>query len=313
MRRACGQASVLGALRLTRPSNHPSNARSKFVYTCAQELRVGIFRQTAKNVERGIMRSIRFWTNTVTALALLSSASLCAQEAAVPSQQATPAAPQVPAPNAQGAAQPAAEGSAVGQEQSKTVLFEGTPVRLRLTREVSSANAQVGDAVNFDVVEDVRLGNVAVIPKGSHALGKITTVVPKRRMGRAGKLDMSVEYVRLPSGERLKLSGAPEKSGNGHQGRMAGAMVATSIIIWPAAPFFLFMHGKDITIPAGQEVTVYTADDFDLPKARAGDTSPVAPAAAPATTNPAAPAPSSTAPVSAPAPANVVSVPPAHQ
>ena len=82
------------------------------------------------------------------------------------------------------------------QEQSTTVLFEGTPVRLRLSREVSSANAQVGDAVNFDVVEDVRLGNVAVIAKGSHALGKITTVVPKRRMGRAGKLDMSVEYVR---------------------------------------------------------------------------------------------------------------------
>src|SRR5258708_28226350 len=50
MRRACGQASVLGALELTRPSN----ARSKLVYTCAQQLRVGIFRQTAKNVERGI-------------------------------------------------------------------------------------------------------------------------------------------------------------------------------------------------------------------------------------------------------------------
>jgi hypothetical protein len=309
MRRACGQASVLGTLELTGPSNQPSNAGSKFVYTCARIEGAGDFSANCQQRGKRVMRSIRFWTNTVTALALLSSASLCAQEAAVPSQQATPAAPQVPAPNAQGAAQPAA----VGQEQSKTVLFEGTPVRLRLTREVSSANAQVGDAVNFDVVEDVRLGNVAVIPKGSHALAKITTVVPKRRMGRAGKLDMSVEYVRLPSGEKLRLSGAPEKSGNGHQGRMAGAMVVTGIIVWPAAPFFLFMHGKDITIPAGQEVAVYTAEDYDLPKARAGDTSPVAPAAAPATTNPAAPAPSSTVPVSAPAPANTDSVPPAHQ
>src|ERR1700732_4867750 len=36
MRRACGQASVLGALELTRPFHHPSNARSKFVYTCAR-------------------------------------------------------------------------------------------------------------------------------------------------------------------------------------------------------------------------------------------------------------------------------------
>src|SRR5258708_8090429 len=103
---------------------------------------------------------------------------------------------------------------------------------------------------------------------------------------------MSVEYVRLPSGERLKLSGAPEKSGNGHQGRMAGAMVATGIIIWPAAPFFLFMHGKDITIPAGQEVTGYTGDDSELPKSRAGDTSPAPPAPTPPTTTPPSPAPS---------------------
>lgn len=259
------------------------------------------------------MRSIRFWTNTVTALALLVSASLCAQEAPVPSQQATPAAPQVPAPNAQGAASPSPQGSAVGQEQSKTVLFEGTPVRLRLTKEVSSENAQVGDAVNFDTLEDVRLGDVVVIPKASHALGKVTTVVPKRRMGRAGKLDMSIEYVRLPSGEKLPLSGAPEKSGKGHQGRMTGAMVATGIIVWPAAPFFLLMHGKDVTIPSGQEVTVYTADDYDLAKAKAGDTSSVAPAATPAAANQAAAAPPATAPASAPAPSNVSSVTPAHQ
>jgi hypothetical protein len=171
----------------------------------------------------------------------------------------------------------------------------------------------VGDAVNFDTLEDVRLGDVVVIPKGSHALGKVTTVVPKRRMGRAGKLDMSIEYVRLPLGERLPLSGAPEKSGKGHQGRMTGAMVATGIIVWPAAPFFLLMHGKDVTIPSGQEVTVYTANDYDIAKARAVDTSPVAPAAAPAATNPAAPAPSSTAPASAPDPSNIGSVTPAHQ
>jgi hypothetical protein len=171
---------------------------------------------------------------------------------------------------------------------------------LRLTKEVSSANAQVGDAVNFDAIDDVRLGDVLVIPKGSHALGKVTTVVPKRHMGRPGKLDISVEYVRLPSGEKLPLSGSPEKSGGGHQARMAGAMVATSIIVWPAAPFFLFMHGKDITIPSGQEVAVYTAEDYDIAKAKAAETPSTAPAAAPPTATPAPPA--TALPASAPAP-----------
>jgi hypothetical protein len=50
---------------------------------------------------------------------------------------------------------------------------------------------------------------------------------------------------------------------------MTGAMVATSIVFFPAAPLFLFMHGKDITIPKGHEVTVYTNTDYDTAKLRA--------------------------------------------
>jgi hypothetical protein len=49
---------------------------------------------------------------------------------------------------------------------------------------------------------------------------------------------------------------------------MTGAMVATGILFFPAAPLFLFMHGKDITIPKGHEITVYTNTDFDLSKSK---------------------------------------------
>lgn len=36
---------------------------------------------------------------------------------------------------------------------------------------------------------------------------------------------------------------------------MTAAMVATSIVFFPPAPLFLFIKGKDITIPKGTEVT----------------------------------------------------------
>jgi activator of HSP90 ATPase len=45
---------------------------------------------------------------------------------------------------------------------------------------------------------------------------------------------------------------------------MVGGMVATSLVFFPAAPFFLFMHGKDITIPKGTEVTAYINGDMKL-------------------------------------------------
>ena len=45
---------------------------------------------------------------------------------------------------------------------------------------------------------------------------------------------------------------------------MTGAIVATAIVFFPAAPLFLFMKGKDITIPKGTEITAYVNGDVPL-------------------------------------------------
>ncbi|HLJ50501.1 MAG TPA: hypothetical protein VKU01_31025 [Bryobacteraceae bacterium] len=168
------------------------------------------------------------------------------------------------------------------QPVSKTILPEGTPVRMRINRTVSSADAQTGDNIDFETLDDVQLGDAIVIPKGSTAMATVTEAVPKRRMARGGKLNMNIDYVRLPSSEKLPLRGIQNVKGGGHTGAMTGAMVATSIVFFPAAPLFLFMHGKDITIPKGHEVTVYTNTDYDTSKAKPPTTTSVAaPAPAP--------------------------------
>jgi hypothetical protein len=45
---------------------------------------------------------------------------------------------------------------------------------------------------------------------------------------------------------------------------MTGAIVATSIVFFPAAPLFLLIKGKDITIPKGTEITAYINGDVPL-------------------------------------------------
>lgn len=45
---------------------------------------------------------------------------------------------------------------------------------------------------------------------------------------------------------------------------MTAGIVATSLVFFPAAPFFLFMHGKDISIPKGTEITAYVNGDLKL-------------------------------------------------
>ena len=79
---------------------------------------------------------------------------------------------------------------------------------------------------------------------------------------------MNIDYVQLVSGEKVSLRATKGGKGGNHTGAMTGAIVATSIVFFPAAPFFLFMHGKDITIPKGTEITAYVAGDTPLDQSR---------------------------------------------
>ena len=64
------------------------------------------------------------------------------------------------------------------------VLEDGTPVKLRLSRNLSSATDKKGDQVDFEVLEDVSVDNVLVIPRGAVALATITEAEHKKSMGR---------------------------------------------------------------------------------------------------------------------------------
>jgi len=137
------------------------------------------------------------------------------------------------------------------------VLEDATPIRLRFNRTVSSADAHVGDTVDFEVLQDLSVNGTLVIPKGGLAFGTVTEAQPKRRMARGGKLEINIDNVKLLDSQRAALRAVRGGSGGGHVGAMTGAIVATGIVFFPVAPFFLFMHGKDITMPKGAEFTAY--------------------------------------------------------
>jgi hypothetical protein len=169
-----------------------------------------------------------------------------------------------------------AQTEAVAQPQSGSnnsapkgfVLEDGTPLKLRINRTISSADAHVGDTVDFEVLDEVSVNGILVIPKGGLAFATVTEAQAKRRMARGGKLDINIDYVKLVSGEKAALRAVKDMKGGGHTGAMVGGMVATSIVFFPAAPFFLFMHGKDITIPKGTEITAYANGDMKLEVAK---------------------------------------------
>jgi hypothetical protein len=96
----------------------------------------------------------------------------------------------------------------------------------------------------------------------------------------------TADNVRLTSGEKVALRAVKDVKGGGHQGAITGAIVATSIVFFPAAPLFLLVHGKDITIPKGTEITAYINGDIPLELKKFVTQTAISPVAGAATVQP---------------------------
>jgi hypothetical protein len=152
--------------------------------------------------------------------------------------------------------------------QSKFVLEDGTPVKLVLAETISSSSEHKGNLVLFTVAEEVSVGDVIVIPKGAYAWGTITAVKTKRKMGRGGKLEVAIDKVRLADGEKAPLTETEGGDGDSHETQMATGIAVTSALAWPAAPLFLLMRGKDITMRKGAETMAFVSGDRTLDPAK---------------------------------------------
>src|SRR6266851_7560152 len=128
------------------------------------------------------------------------------------------------------------------------ILARQTPVHLKLGRELSSATAHVGDEVNFEVSQDVIVGGITVIAKGAPGLGAVTEADPKKRMGKAGKLDVAVNSVVLGNNEKIILrSFGIEQSAVQKSGRNIP-----------------LLRGKDVTLAKDTEIIAYVDSDLHL-------------------------------------------------
>ena len=147
-------------------------------------------------------------------------------------------------------------------------LLDGTPIKLRLARNLSSADAKTGETVDFEVLEDVKIDELVIIPRGSFAIGTVTRAKPKGRLGKAGKLDLTIDFARTVTGEKIALRAVKQTAGKTSTAAMTGAIVASGILFFPAAPFFLFLKGKDTKLPKGTEVSAYVNGDASLDRSK---------------------------------------------
>jgi len=137
------------------------------------------------------------------------------------STQAAPATPTAAQP-----AQPPTQAA----ESGKLVLKEGTDVKLKFAQDLSSKTAAEDDPVNLVLDEDLKAGDVVVAKAGAKAVGTVTRVKKAGMMGKAGELNMRLEYL-IVGDSRMKIRGTKGKEGQGKE----GTAVALTVLFGPSA------------------------------------------------------------------------------
>jgi hypothetical protein len=152
---------------------------------------------------------------------------------------------------------PAQQAPAQAPEPAKLVLKEGTDVHLKFAQDISSRTAEEGDSVTLVLDEDIKVGDVVVAKAGAKAVGTVTNSKKAGMMGKAGELNMRLEYLIMPD-SRLRLRGSKGKEGEGKE----GATVALTVLFGPIG---LIKHGKNVDVKQGTPITVYVDQDFVVP------------------------------------------------
>jgi hypothetical protein len=139
----------------------------------------------------------------------------------------------------------------------KLVLKEGADVSLKFAQDLSSKTANDDDPVSLVLDGDIKIGDVVVVKAGAKAVGTITHAKKAGMMGKAGELNMRLDYLIVNDG-RLRLRGTKGKEGEGK----VGATVALTVLFGPIG---LIKHGKNVEIKQGTPLLVYTDENYEVP------------------------------------------------
>jgi glucose/arabinose dehydrogenase len=141
----------------------------------------------------------------------------------------------------------------------KLILKDGTDVQLKFAQDLTSKTAAEGDPVSLVLDQDLKVGDVVVVKAGAKAVGTITHSKKAGMMGKAGELNMRLEYL-IAGDNRVKLRGSKGKEGEGKE----GATVALTVLFGPIG---LIKHGKNVEIKDGTPLLAYLDENYPVPAA----------------------------------------------
>lgn len=139
-------------------------------------------------------------------------------------------------------------------------LPANTLIKVALLNEVGTRTAQVGDEVKFQVIEDVVINDQLVFAKGLRGVGIVDTVKKPDGWGSNGKLIINFNKVTGIDGNEIETCVDFEAKDMMTENKMVRGAALVGMNInddWNK----IFVHGKNLEVPANTEFYIQTKAD----------------------------------------------------
>jgi len=139
-------------------------------------------------------------------------------------------------------------------------------LKIKLITPLSTRTSRSGDPVVFQIGEDIYIDGSLIIAKGAQGTGKVNKVEGSKNFGRDAEMQVSFDTIEAIDGSVIHtLLGEKAKEENKSLATAAGASFAGMVILGPIGIVGgAFIHGKDVTIPAGAEIYIQTQETTNL-------------------------------------------------
>ncbi len=141
----------------------------------------------------------------------------------------------------------------------------GTAVRVRLTQGASSATARAGQAIPFELAEDLIIDGALVAPAGTRGEATVIEARPSDQVGRAGSLRLSFGGLSLFDGTVLAL-GVDDQAlqKNREAGYSAAEELIKHLLTRPGEEENVFLVRKDVAFGAGTPIILLTREKVQV-------------------------------------------------
>ena len=136
--------------------------------------------------------------------------------------------------------------------QKQVVIKGGSIIPLQSSEQRRAADVTEGQTVDFNVIQDVNVDGVCVVPRGTIVKGKVAEAKKSTVAGTKGRLVITINSLFLPNGEPLYFTNTDVRIYGKNRTPLA---VTLALLCWPC----IFIPGSAAVMPAGYEVLATVA------------------------------------------------------